>query len=407
MVRVIEYRDPVEHCPGYLVYDGSQCRLAAGGCRMRADLTLDTLATLSRRMTLKQRVLGLNVDGAKCGIAYDPAGPARAAVLGRFLDFLGGELRTRYSMGADMGTRFEELDRLAAAGGTGSVKYAVKVAQRIQEAEFYRRMALLDAPVGRLTVGQRRAGHALAHSALAAAAHAGLPARRMTCALQGFGNLGRAAALALLEAGVTITAVADEHGLLADPRGLDIARMLAGDQSRPVPTLLGAAPHALPQALFGAPADVLVLAGGSDALTDAQAAALQATVVAVGANCGLSQGAEKLLADRGVLVVPDFIGGIGGSASMEALFGPRHTPEPHAVLDTLAAMMRELVGDILAGSRDRGLTTRQVALDIAASARVAPAERPYGSSPYRIAAAPPRGNRAAARPATPTPRRTR
>ncbi|MCT2590982.1 hypothetical protein LHJ74_13860 [Streptomyces sp. N2-109] len=397
MVHLIEYRDPVEHCPGFLVYDGTACRLAVGGCRMKAGLTADTLRTLSARMTLKQRVLGLNADGAKCGVAYDPEGPRRSAVLRRFLEFLGDELRRRFSMGADMGTRFEELDSLAAGSGIGSVKYAVRVAQRLPEPEFYARMRLLDASVGGLTVGQRRAGHALAHAALAAAAHAGRRPARLSCVLQGFGTLGRAAALALLEQGVRVTAVADEHGCVVDPRGLDIARMLATDQRRPVPGLLGSVLRLPSQSLFDLPADMLILAGGDDALTERQATLLPVPIVAVGANCGLRDEAERLLAERGSLVVPDFIGGIGGSASMEALFGPTRTPEPREVLDTVAAMMRELVGDILAGARDQRLLPREVALAIAQSTGVSPGERPYGGSPYRATTRAPHGQRADAR----------
>ncbi|WP_051944305.1 Glu/Leu/Phe/Val dehydrogenase dimerization domain-containing protein [Streptacidiphilus rugosus] len=406
MTRVIEYRDPVENCPGFLVYDRMDSRLAAGGCRMSADLTADTLRTLAARMTLKQRVLGIGVDGAKCGIAYDPRGPERAAVLARFVRFLEGELRTRFSMGCDMGTRFEELERIAADAGIGSVKVAIRHAQQITDTEFRARMGLLDIPVGPLTLGQRRAGHALAHAALAAATHSGRRLTQVTVALQGFGNLGRAAAAALLDEAVRVTAVTDAYGCAIDPRGLDLARMLTIDQIRPVPGLLGD-PMRLPkEALFDLPADVMILAGGEDAMSPAQAAVVPVPIVAVGANCGLSETAEQLLTDRGVLVVPDFIGGIGGSASMEALFGPTATPDPREVLDTLAAMMRELVGDILCGARDRGVSARRIALDIAAAAGPT-GDRPYGTSPYRVSRAAPRGRRAAVVPAPPTEEETR
>ncbi|MFJ5546419.1 Glu/Leu/Phe/Val dehydrogenase dimerization domain-containing protein [Streptomyces sp. NPDC093225] len=394
MVRVIEYTDPVEHCPGYLVYDATSSRLAAGGCRMQSGLTADTLHMLSSRMTLKQRVLGLNVDGAKCGIAYDPNGPRRLAVLRRFLEFLQDELRARYSMGCDMGTQFAELESIAAMLGVESVKIAIRHAQGIPDHEFRARMALLDTPVGPLTMGQRRAGHALAHAALAAAAHGRHGGGQLSVSLQGFGTLGRACALALLEEGARITAIADAYGCVVDPRGLDIAHMISIDQRRPVPTLLGSPLRLSAEALLDLPADVLVLAGGEDALTAERAALLPVPVVAVGANYGLSDTAEQLLIDRGVVVVPDFIGGIGGSASMEALFGPERTPGPEEVLQTLAGMMRELVGDILTGARSLGVSPRRVAMDIASAAVVRPTERPYGSCPYREVTRP-RGNRAA------------
>src|SRR4051794_2844103 len=103
MNRLVHYVDPIEGFHGYLAYNGSACRIAAGGCRVQRGLTADTLRTLAARMALKQRVLGLNVDGAKCGIDYDPQAPGKAAALRRFLSFLHEELGTRLSMGCDMG----------------------------------------------------------------------------------------------------------------------------------------------------------------------------------------------------------------------------------------------------------------------------------------------------------------
>ncbi|MFC0111247.1 Glu/Leu/Phe/Val dehydrogenase dimerization domain-containing protein [Kibdelosporangium aridum] len=395
MIRVIDYRDPVEGCTGHLVYDGDGCALAAGGFRMRSGVTEQMLRGLASRMTLKQRVLGSNVDGAKCGIDYDPAGPAREAVLTRFVTFLRDELATRYSMGCDMGTRFDELEQVAAGIGLPSVKYAVQRAQRLSDNDFRSRMAVLKAPVGRRTVGQRRAGHALAHAVLAAADHAGHRVTRLRCGIQGFGNLGRSAAESLVQAGAWVTAVADEYGCAADPRGIDVTELLKhGDR----PVAASVAPQArLPrEALFELPVDVLVLAAVEDAVSLSQAAALPAPIVVVGANRGVSDAAEQVLASRGVLVIPDFVGGVGGSASMEVLFGAPSTPEPHEVLDNLAFLIRELCGDVLASARQRDLTPSQVASDMAAAAVISPQGRPYGASPYARPSRRPKGNRFAA-----------
>jgi glutamate dehydrogenase (NAD(P)+) len=115
----------------------------------------------------------------------------------------------------------------------------------------------------------------------------------------------------------------------------------------------------------------------------------------VGANCGITPEVERILTDRGVVVVPDFIGGSGGSASMEALFGPVRTPSPKEVLDLLEGLINELVTDVLGAARTRGLTPSRVALDIAAAAPVHPDGPPYGASPYMPSGRRPRGNRAA------------
>jgi adenylosuccinate lyase len=382
MTQVLLYVDPGTGCRGFLVYDRLDHRLAAGGCRMQAGLTVETLTTLAARMTLKQRVLGLHVDGAKCGLDLDPRTEGSEGVLARFLDFLRHELATRYSMGCDMGTRFDQLEGIARGVGIDSVKSAVRVAQELSIDEFSRRMSVLDCRVGSRTVGQRRAGHALAHAALTAVRAAGYRSTGLRVGIQGFGTLGRGAAESLSESGALVTAVADRHGCVVDPHGLDVAAMLRTEPSRAVVDMLDHPVRRARTVLCELPLDVLLLAAGEDAITLEQAQALPVPIVAVGANCGLRPEAEQVLHHRGVTVLPDFVGGCGGSASMEALFGPDDTPSPQHVMDRIEIIVTEMVTDVLAAARTRNLPAGQVALDMTAAAAVLPDQRPYGASPY-------------------------
>jgi glutamate dehydrogenase (NAD(P)+) len=393
--HVLEYVDSATGTSGFLVYDQLDCRLAAGGCRMQPGLTVDTLIELAERMTLKQRVLGLNVDGAKCGLDCDPRAAGSRQVLLRFLEFLRPELTTRLSMGCDMGTRFDDLERLARSIGLPSVKTAVRSAQGLAEDDFDRRLKLLDARVGGYTVSQRRAGHALAAAAITAARHAGYRAKGLQVGLQGFGNLGRAAACSLVQWGAKITAIGDEHGCVLDPHGLDVGRMLPADPNSPVVDILGQPLRLPPSALCQLPVDVLVLAAAEDGISPAEAEVLPSPIVVVGANCGLRPEAARILHDRGVLVIPDVVGGCGGSASMEALFGPASTPSPDDVLHLVEGLVDELVTDLLSAARTRGLPPSSVARDIAAAAAVYPDRPPYGTSPYLPSGVRPRGDRAA------------
>lgn len=384
MNEVLRYEDPVEGFAGWLVYDDASFGLAAGGCRVRPGLTLDTVESLAARMTLKQQVLGTGAGGAKCGIDYDPASPGKTAALSRFLGFLKGELMSRFSMGCDMGTEFTELDHLARTHGIPSIKYAIRLAQGFTDAEFFARIRLLEHRVGALTFGQRRAGHALAHIALAAARAVGI-GTPFRCALQGFGTLGRAGAYSLCEERVSITAIGDEHGCVSDPAGLDIAGMLATAPGTPVPAA-GPAMVLPAGAVLDLPSDVLILAASEDAISESQAALLPARVVVVGANCGLRPSVADVLHRRGILVIPDFIGGIGGSASMETVFGPEIRPTARDALDMLARMMRAMVDHLVEESRTAGVTVEQAAYALAAKP-VARRDRPYGGSPYLNAAA--------------------
>jgi len=383
MTQILTYEDPVGGARGWLAYDSTTGPLAAGGCRMQPGLTARELAALAERMTLKQRVLGLNVNGAKCGLDYDPRAADAKQVLSGFLAFLREELHNRFSMGSDMGTQWGELQHLAAAQGIPSVKYAIKKTQGLSDEAFFTRISLLEGRAGMLSLGQLRAGHVLAHAAIAAARAAGAGGK-ISVALQGFGTLGRAAACTFLNEGVRVTAIADEHGCVVDPAGLDLAGMLSSRPGSPVPHIDPA--HARParEALFDAPADVLVLAAAADALSAGQATALPFPAVAVGANYGLSETVEQELHRRGVLVLPDFIGGIGGSASMEVLFGPRTAPTVDQVLTHSAQLIRQLVDQLLTEARRNAETPRGAAMRLAARSVIDADAQPYGHCPYLV-----------------------
>ncbi len=375
--ELLVYEDREEDFHGYLAYAGRAAPLAAGGFRVQKGLRGETIVALAEAMALKERVLALNVDGAKCGIDYDPASPGKHAAMRRFLRFLAPHLRRRLSLGPDMGTAFDELEVLARREAISSVKGAVARAQGLPEVEVLRRLKLLDERVGSLTLGRRRAGHALAQATLVALRHAGAP-RRPSCALQGFGTLGRAAALSLHEAGVRITAIADEHGSVLDDGGLDVPWMLTLPGGCPV----ASEPHGAAVAARTAPmevgVDAVVLAACENAMDAREAARLPAAAVVVGANRGLSEAIEALLHERGILVVPDFVGGSGGSAAMDALFAPASAPSARSVLDRTAEVLDVLTERVLARARESGTSPRQAASELAGACELPSDAKPYG-----------------------------
>lgn len=357
---VIRYVDPVDGFRGYLAVSGCGHRLAAGGLRVDAGVTESTVVRLAEAMRLKERLLGLAVDGAKAGIDYDPRSPGKRDALRRFLGFLRPHLLERLSLGPDMGTGWAEIEDLAHEEGIVSVKMAAGKAQGLEREDFGRRIKLLDAEVGGSTLGERRAGHALAHAALGAIAAAGISGRAVRIGIHGFGTLGRAAAVSLTEAGVTPVAATHEHTCFELDRHGDATTAVLGDDLD----------------LFQVPLDVVVLASCEDVLSAALAAGLEVAAVVVGANLGLSGPVEELLDRRGVLVVPDFVGGCGGSASMDALFGPPRCPAADDVLDRVGSRMRALVATMFDRSREIGGTSRQAAL--AMSETEVPSGKPYG-----------------------------
>ena len=359
--QVIRYADPVEGWRGWLAVCGEGHRLAAGGMRVQAGLEEETVARLAEAMWLKQRLLGLAVDGAKAGIDRDPSLPGKREAVCRFLAFLRPHLLDNVSLGPDMNMTWTELEESARQVGLVSVKMAVAKAQGLDEVDFSARLRLLDTEVGGATLAQRRAGHALAAATMAAIDAAGISGRDVRIGIQGFGTMGRATAMSLTDSGLTPTSVTDEHTCLHvhEEEGLTV-------------------PDAVPpQRLYDLPLDVLVLAACEDLISVDQAASLELSAVVVGANLGLSPPVEELLHRRGILVVPDFVGGCGGAASVDAIFGPPTCPTPTEVLDSLGARVRALVGSMFEVARARDITPREAALALAD--RQAPIGKPYGA----------------------------
>lgn len=388
------YEDDLEGFRGYLAFAGRGAPLAAGGLRVAPGLSGETIVALAEAMALKQRALALNVDGAKCGIDYDPASPGADAALARFMRFLAPHLRARLSLGPDMGTAFEQLERIARAQGLDSVKAAIARAQGLALDDVLARLALLGEPVGALTLGRRRAGHGLAAAARAAIRHVGAgPAP--SCAVQGFGTLGRAAALSLHEAGVRVRAVSDERGGARSDAGLDVPALVAVPAGRSPAEQPGPWTATGRDGPLDEDVDVLVLAACEDAVSPERARTLRARAVVVGANLGLSAEVEALLSARGVAVVCDFVAGAGGSASMDALFGSAAPPTARAVLDRTAALVGALATEALGRARESGRAPSAAARELASERLLEPGARPYGlrllggAAPEHAAAAAP------------------
>jgi glutamate dehydrogenase (NAD(P)+) len=210
----------------------------------------------------------------------------------------------------------------------------------------------------------------------------GQRSRPISCALQGFGNLGRAAAYSLAEAGIQINAISDEYGFINDSKGLEINRLLRSRYGTPVGRLAPQVQMSSREQLFDLDVDMFVLAAGEDSISVQQAGQLQSPLVVVGSNCGLSSSAEQALHNHGVLVVPDFVGGIGGSASMEALFGAPRLPTPSGVLAGVNQIMERLVERIICDALVDNVPPRAIANRMAANASVLADEVPYGTGPY-------------------------
>lgn len=364
---LIEYTDPLEGFKGWLVMDRLHHRLSAGGMRVQIGLTGEHLAAMARNMTRKMRLANLAVDGAKCGIDYDPASAGKGAAIGRFLGAIKPYITSRYSMGPDLNVEMAELERAALPLGVPSVKMAVAQAQGWELPYFLERSRTLEEKVGDFTLGQLRAGYGVAAAALGALAMLGIEPAQASVAIQGFGTLGRAALFGLNEAGCRVVAIGDARQTLISlgAGGLPVELLL----KHPPPLLPAAAlfPDTISRPsvdIFNCPADLLIPAALENTVGADIAATLRVKAVVPGANLAVPQAGALILQQRHIPLLPDFLVGCGGSLSMEGLYGPAAQPSARQVLDHVRDKMQALVKEVLVKSRRDRCSPEAAALRI-------------------------------------------
>lgn len=377
----MEYTDSREAFKGWLVMDRLDHSLCAGGMRVQAGLTLAHLAAMARNMTRKMQIFGLRVDGAKCGIDYDPASPGKRAAMARFMAAIKPYIMTRYSMGPDLNVSMAEIEAIGRELGIPSVKIAVAGAQGWEPAYFGRRCRILEQKVNGWPLARLRAGYGVAAAVFAVLEHLQIPPEQARVAIQGFGALAKATAYSLCRQGVKITALADCEKCIISPAGQGIAvQPLLETESTLLPSgdYGGAVKVAGREEIYRVPCDVLVAAAVENTVTEQVAGLLQVKALVPGANLAVTPGGEQLLSGRGVLVLPDFLPGSGGSLSMEGLFAPSSHPSPEEVLAHVAQRMDRIVKQTLARSREEKITPTRAALNICREQIPQPGTRPYG-----------------------------
>lgn len=279
---------------------------AMGGTRMTAAVTPDEVAELAHKMTLKLALAGLGIGGAKAGITCGlPLGPERDRHLAEFGRAVAPLLHGGLYLGGDQGISHRDRDVFFESASFDATTATPAGQLPCSWAELWRRCS--DVTGFGVCEGIEEAADVMA-----------LRQDCRTVAIQGFGCVGNAVATGLTDRGFRIVAVADRQGTVSCPDGLPLTELLAAtdasgtiDRSK-LPDGLTLDP--MPEAWLDVNADILVLAAGGDAITEANAHRVKARLVAEGGNCTCTPAAQRLMNERGIKVLPDIVVNVGGAA---------------------------------------------------------------------------------------------
>ncbi|MFE2065335.1 Glu/Leu/Phe/Val dehydrogenase dimerization domain-containing protein [Streptomyces sp. NPDC059467] len=364
------WTDHVTGRRGFLVVDRLVRGVASGGLRMRPGCTLEEVTGLARGMTMKEALhynpagRYIPLGGAKGGIDCDPQDPGSYALLVRYLRAMRPYIESFWTTGEDLGLTQDLVDRAAAEAGLVS---SVQAVYPLLDDETAARRRLADAfavEVDGIGLDELAGGCGVAESALTALDRAGVPYAGTRVAVQGLGTMGGATARFLARAGLTVVAVADVKGTIANPAGLDVEALLrARDAYGTVDrAVLRPGDLELPgDAWLAADAEVLVPAAVSYAIDAANEYLVTARWIVEAANMPVLPEAEERLAARGVIVLPDVVVNSGTNAWWWwTLFGDIGPDADEAFAHTRRSM-RALVELMLDRADGDGTTPRAAA----------------------------------------------
>jgi glutamate dehydrogenase (NAD(P)+) len=289
---------------GYRVTHNIARGPSKGGIRYHPDVELDEVKALAMWMTWKCALMGIPFGGAKGGIAVDPKKLSRSELqrmTRRFTSEIINEIGPEKDIPApDVGT---DPSVMAWIFDTYSMNKGHSVLGVVTGKPLN-----VGGSLGRL--------EATAHGALYCIHEAirkqELSMQGLRVAVQGFGNVGSFLGKFLHEQGATVIAVSDSRSGIFSDDGIEIPAAIAQKQETGSLEGLHGTEAISNEELLLLDCDVLAPCALEQVITRENAGEIKARIVCEGANGPVTPGADEILDDRGIMILPDIMANAGG-----------------------------------------------------------------------------------------------
>ena len=300
-----------ERFKGYRIQHNQARGPYKGGLRYHPAVSLDLFKSLAAEMTWKTAIADVPLGGAKGGIKVDPR------LLGKE-EMEALTLRYMYRLKSIIGPN---IDIPAPDVGTNPEVMGWLFRQYTDgERERHSLRGVVtgkDVRIGGSEGRVKATGQGLAYTIQEWFADKGLSPAGHSFTLQGFGNVGSNAAEILCGMGCRLVAVNDADGTIFNPEGIDVAALTKHVYENPqnlkrtVQGFTGAQPISKDD-FWEVPCDIVIPAALGHEITGAVAERLKCKLVAEGANGPTTPEGDRVLASRGIELIPDIIGNAGG-----------------------------------------------------------------------------------------------
>lgn len=232
---VFNWKDPETEAEGWTVINSLRGGAAGGGTRMRKGLDMNEVLSLAKTMEVKFTVSGPNIGGAKSGINFDPKDPRKKGVLERWYKAVSPLLKSYYGTGGDLNVdEIHEVIPITEASGVWHPQEGVFNGHfKPTEADKINRIGQLRQGVIKVienpnyspnvskkyTVADMITGFGVAEAVKQYYAIYGGDVKGKRAIVQGFGNVGAAAAFYLSQMGAKVVGIIDIVGGLIKEEG--------------------------------------------------------------------------------------------------------------------------------------------------------------------------------------------
>jgi glutamate dehydrogenase (NAD(P)+) len=362
----------VEVYTGYRVLYNTSRGPAKGGIRFDMQVTLEEVKALAAWMTWKCAVVNIPFGGAKGGVVCDPHEMTMGELERLTRRYTAGIIQT---LGPDSDVPAPDVNTNERVMAWIMDTYSMHVGHTTTAVVTGKPVEMGG------SLGRREAtGRGCMLVTKEALAHLGMPLEGTTVAVQGFGNVGSVAAQLLHREGCKIVAIGDRSVAIHDPNGIDVDDAIAHVKRNK--TLDG---YARGEVISGADlltldVDVLIPAALENVITTRNAGKIRARIICEGANGPTTAGADSILEENGVFVIPDILANAGGvTVSYFEWVQDRggYFWTEQLVIDRLREIMVNSFQDVLALSTQHKVNMRTAAYMLAIS-RVANVHRLRG-----------------------------
>jgi glutamate dehydrogenase/leucine dehydrogenase len=289
---------------GHRVQHSTTLGPAKGGIRYSMDVTLDEVKALAAWMTWKTAVVGIPYGGGKGGIKCNPKKMSKGelerltrAYAAAISDFIGPD---KDIPAPDMNTGQQEMAWI--------VDEYSKIKGKYTPAVITGKPISMGGSLGRVEA----TGRGVMVCTRSAMARMGMKPDESTCVVQGFGNVGSISAKLIEMLGVKIIGISDVTGGYYNPEGISIEAAMAYTKEHGSLEGFQGCQLINNSELLELECDILVPAAMEDQITSENAANIKAKLIVEGANGPTSANADKILNDKGIVVVPDILANAGG-----------------------------------------------------------------------------------------------